>query len=162
ACVRAGEECVLAGERERADGTLDDVGVDFDAAVVKEQAQPCPAGERVADRLGELALLADEGELLVQPRLERLHHRSATDLAGGTALLRRATANLALDLVERRDAGQRLHGDRRRAGLGQLVKAAAYMRPAEGKPDVAAFGQHLVSAIAVDLQHTPEAGEMRD
>src|SRR4051812_48403643 len=58
AAVGTGEEGVLAGERERADRTLDDVGVDLDPAVVKEAAQPCPAGERVADRVGELSRVA--------------------------------------------------------------------------------------------------------
>jgi hypothetical protein len=36
------------------------------------------------------------------------------------------------------------------------------MGPAERKLHLAAFGQHLVPGIAVDLQHTTEAGEMPD
>ena len=75
AAVVAGEEGVIAGERDRADGALDHVGVDLDATVVEEQAEPGPAGERVADRLGELALLADEGELLAQPGFEEFDER---------------------------------------------------------------------------------------
>lgn len=43
AAIRSGEGGVLAGERERGDGTLDDVGVDLDAAVIDEQAQARPA-----------------------------------------------------------------------------------------------------------------------
>ncbi len=43
--VRTGEERILARERERADGALDNVGVDLDLAVVEEQAQP---GQRVS------------------------------------------------------------------------------------------------------------------
>jgi hypothetical protein len=36
--VGTGEQSVLAGQGERTDGALDDVVVDFDAAVVEEQA----------------------------------------------------------------------------------------------------------------------------
>lgn len=65
--VGAGEECVLAIEGDGADGPLDDVGVDLDATLVEEARQASPARERVADRFGELALLADQGELPAQP-----------------------------------------------------------------------------------------------
>ena len=61
--VGAGEQSILAGQGERPDGAFDDVVVDLDAAIVEEQAQALPARQRVADRLGELGLLADELEL---------------------------------------------------------------------------------------------------
>lgn len=54
-----------AGESER---PLDGVGVDLDAPVVEEQAQPRPASQSLADRLGQVALAAQEAELLPQPR----------------------------------------------------------------------------------------------
>ena len=60
AAVGAGEERILAIEGDRADRALDRVGVDLDAAVVEEAGESLPVRERVADRLGELALLADE------------------------------------------------------------------------------------------------------
>ena len=71
AAVGAGEESVLAVEGDGADGAFDDVGVDLDAAVVEEAGEAFPARERVADRLGELGLLADQGELVAQPGFER-------------------------------------------------------------------------------------------
>src|SRR6187402_3777995 len=40
AAVGAGEEVVLAAERDRADRALDDIGVDLDAAVVEEAGEP--------------------------------------------------------------------------------------------------------------------------
>ena len=67
----AGEERILTIERDGPDGALDDVGVDLDAAIVEEAGEPFPARERVADRLGELGLLADQAELVAQPRFER-------------------------------------------------------------------------------------------
>ena len=70
AAVGAGKERVLAVEGERPDGALDDVGVDLDAAIVEEAAKAIPAREDVADGLRQLALLADERELLSQLGLE--------------------------------------------------------------------------------------------
>ena len=43
AAVGAGEERVLAIEGDGADGPLDDVGVDLDAAIVEEAAAPAAA-----------------------------------------------------------------------------------------------------------------------
>src|SRR4051812_34153973 len=157
--VGSGEEGVLASECEGADRALDDIGVELDAAIVEEEAEPGPAGEHIADRFRQLALLADEGELLAQPWLEGVGDGTA---AGRLPLLGRAAADLALNLVERRDANECLGRDRRWASLRQLVEAAAHVRPAEGEAHLAAIRQHLVCAIAIDLQHAPEAGEVCD
>ena len=97
AAVGAGEERVLAVERDRADGALDGVGVDLDPAVVEEAREALPARERVADRLGELALLADERELGAQPGLELGDERTRSFLADGAALVGRAAADVVLD-----------------------------------------------------------------
>jgi hypothetical protein len=53
ALVGAGEERVLAVEGDRTDRALDHVGVDLDATVVEEEAQPRPQLERIADGLGD-------------------------------------------------------------------------------------------------------------
>src|SRR5258708_32650838 len=160
--VGAGEECILPIEGERTDGALDGVGVDLDAPVLEEEAEAGPAGEGVADGLGRLDLLAEERELLAQPRLQRLDQRPRALLTGGTTLLGRAASDLSLDPVEGGDPRQGLGRDRRRATLGELVEGPADMAPAEGELHFAARGQHLVPAIAVDLQHAAEAGEMGD
>jgi hypothetical protein len=57
AAVRAGEERVLAGQRQRPDGALDHVIIDLDASVVEEAGDARPARERVSDCLGQLVLL---------------------------------------------------------------------------------------------------------
>jgi hypothetical protein len=46
--VPASEERVLTIERDRADGALDGIVVDLDPAVLKEEAEACPAGQRIA------------------------------------------------------------------------------------------------------------------
>jgi hypothetical protein len=42
AAVGAGEECVLAVERNRSDRSFDDIAVDLDATVVEEAGQAFP------------------------------------------------------------------------------------------------------------------------
>lgn len=66
ALIRAREQRVLAIEGQRPDRPLDGVGVQLDAAIIQEQRQSGPAGQRVADGVGELALGAD----LTEPCLE--------------------------------------------------------------------------------------------
>ena len=72
-----------------------------------------------------------------QPGLQRVDHRPAAVLADGAALLGRAAADVGLHRVELADALERLRGDRRRAGGGQLVEAPTHMAPAEGEPHMA-------------------------
>jgi len=62
AAVRPSEERILAGERERSDRPLDRIGVDLDPPIVEESSETAPMREPVADRLGELALPAQERE----------------------------------------------------------------------------------------------------
>ena len=74
ATVGASEKMVLAAERDRTDRTLDDIGVDVDAAVVKEAGKTIPARERVADCVGEPGLLANQSELGLKPRFEAIEN----------------------------------------------------------------------------------------
>src|SRR5687768_12688048 len=121
AAIRAGEQRILAVQGQRADRTFNHIGIDLNPAVVEEQGQARPAGQRVTDRLGELALLADKSELLAQPRLKSLDERPAAVLAHSATLLGRAAADLALDPVEGRDAGERFRRDRRRSA-GEFIE----------------------------------------
>ena len=67
--------------RSWADGALDGVVVEFDAAVFDEARQALPARQGVSDGLGKLAFLADQTEFYAQPRLERGDHRAMRRLA---------------------------------------------------------------------------------
>ena len=160
AAVRASEQGVLAVQGQGPDRALDDVGIDLDPAVVEEQAQAGPAREGVADRIGEFALAADQAELLAQPWLQGFDHWSTSFLTHGTPLVGRATTDLGFDPIQRGDACQRLLGDRR--GGGEFVEEPPCVAPTIGQPDGAAFGQHLVGRIAIDLQHAFEPSQMRD
>src|SRR5258707_3160802 len=160
--VRAGEQSILSRQRKGTDAALDDVVVDLDVAIVEEQAQSLPARERVADRRGELGLLADELELGAQPGFEVFDQRPTALLADRTTFVGGTATDLGLDPIERCKARHSLVGDRRRARIGHLVEGPAHVAPAEGKPHVALLGQYLVAAVAVDLQDALEAAEVRD
>jgi len=47
--IGAGEEMVFAPERNGADGALDGVGIDLDAAIIEEAGEPVPARECISD-----------------------------------------------------------------------------------------------------------------
>ena len=70
AAVGTGEERVLPVQCDWADTTFDDIGIDLDATVIDEAGGTSPARQRIADCLGELALLTDQSELGAQPRLK--------------------------------------------------------------------------------------------
>jgi hypothetical protein len=99
AAVPAGEQGVLAIERDRADDAFDDNGIDLDAAVVDE-ARQLPARQCVSDGFCELGLLTDQGELGAEPRFELVDNRSALLLADGAALVGGATTDLTFDRIE--------------------------------------------------------------
>src|SRR6187431_1978268 len=160
AAVGAGEEVVLAAERDRADRALDDIGVDLDAAVVEEAGEPVPARERVADRPGDGRLAGDGGELGFQPQTQSIDERLAAPLPRLAAFVGGQAANVGFDGIERSDADQRLGGDRCRRLRLDVVELPPHMAPAEGEYDVAGFGEVLIGAVAVDLQRAAEAFEM--
>jgi hypothetical protein len=66
AAVGAGEQRILSVLRDGPNAAFHYVGIDLDAAVVEDSSRPIPARERIADRLGELGLRADQGELGAQ------------------------------------------------------------------------------------------------
>ena len=59
AAIRTGEQMILAAECNGTDRTLDNVGVDLDAAVIEEQAEGGPAGKGIADAVGKNAARGD-------------------------------------------------------------------------------------------------------
>jgi hypothetical protein len=47
---------VFAAKRDRANGSLDGVVVEFDAPVVQKQAKAGPTGQGITDRFGKVAV----------------------------------------------------------------------------------------------------------
>ena len=73
AALRAREQAILARQRQRPDRAFDRVGVHLDATIVQEPGEALPVGQNVADRRGEIALLADRERCFAPPlrRVER-------------------------------------------------------------------------------------------
>ena len=63
--VGSGKQVILAAERDGTDCALDDVGVEFDAAIIEEAAENLPAAQGVADSVGEAAARRGLSELPV-------------------------------------------------------------------------------------------------
>ena len=66
------EESILARKSLRAHGTLDDVGVELDAAVIKEADEAAPMPEAVADDPGGIRSAREPRELMLDEDLERV------------------------------------------------------------------------------------------
>ena len=79
--IRAREQGVAPAGRDAAVQPLDRIGVDLDAAVAQEDAQPVPVVQGIADRRGERRLAGDPAELGFQVDLERLNLWPALALA---------------------------------------------------------------------------------
>ena len=104
--------------------------------------------------LGDRRLGRDARELLLEPGFEREHEGLALVLAHGATLLGAAAADRLLDRIERRDAFERLAGDRRGTAFGDVEEAAPQMGPAEGERDRlvgCSVGDGLVSRISIAL-----------
>ena len=121
ATVRTGEASILSVQCDRADGALHDVRVDVDTAVVEEASEAVPTRARIADRFGELGLLADQAKLGAQPGFEIFDDWPTSDLADGTPLLGAAAGNVLLDSMRSLASLAATQ-----AGRGELVEAAAH------------------------------------
>jgi len=83
------------------------------------------AGQGVADRLGQLGLAGDPGQLGVQPALQVIEDRLGVRLPEPHPLVRRSTAPLLLDGIEPGNALDGLLGDDRAFGLEDVDELAA-------------------------------------
>jgi hypothetical protein len=79
------EESILARKSLRAHGTLDDIGVELDAAVIKEADEAAPMPEAVADDPGGIRSAREPRELMLEEDLERVDEWTRSYLARGTA-----------------------------------------------------------------------------
>lgn len=125
--------------RKRADRTFDGVVAGIDPAIGEEGSETVPAGERLADRLAKTALGACLPVALFEEPIEVVDDLTAALVADPATLV---------------------VGDGR--VLGQLVKLAARLRPAQREVDMLmAPRQRGIGTIAVNLRDPCKALEMR-
>jgi hypothetical protein len=144
----AGEERVLAGQRDRSDLVLDRVCVELEDTVVEEADQAGPVRQGVADVLGELGCLRDARELGLEPGRECGDDRACVFAPGGQPDGRGLAAHGPLDLTEQRDLPQHRLGDGGALVLEAPDEAAADVRPATDQPPRAAVARDLGRRIA--------------
>src|SRR3954468_1731906 len=149
----ASKECVLAIKHNGTAAALDNVGIELDAAVIKEPDEPVPVVQAIADLLGDRCLAGYARELLLKPGLERCHERLAVVLAHPAPVISAHSSDRLLDRIERSDPLKRFACDRRITALGDVEEPAAQMRPTEGQRDgPARRGSNLlVGGIAIAL-----------
>ncbi len=148
-----------------ADRTFDGVGVEVNAAIVEKAYQSIPVVQRIVDRVRGGAAGRQFRQLRLEPPTQVFDERPTLSLAHHPPGIRGVAANARLDLVECRDAPERLGGDRRGVGLGKVVEAAPHMAPAENQRHLLLItygtSELLVSRIAVALQDAAIAAEQR-
>ena len=111
------EESILARKSLRAHGTLDDIGVELDAAVIKKADEAAPMPEAVADDPGGIRSAREPRELMLEEDLERVDEWARSYLARGTALIGTCAAHILLDGVDLGNARDGFGGDGRIAAL---------------------------------------------
>ena len=75
------EQSILARQSLRAHGTLDDVGVEFDAAIVEDAGEAVPVPEAIADDLGRIRPTRKPRELMLEEDLQRVDERTRSCLS---------------------------------------------------------------------------------
>src|SRR5215475_12922915 len=150
-----GEEGVFPGQYERTDRTLDRIGIELDATIIKEADEPIPMVEAITDDIGKRRTLGYFCKVPLQPWLQRLDNRLRPRLALGTTHIRGATADLLLYRIELGDANERLRRDRRIATGVDLVELPPEVAPTKGQYHTAAgtagMRQLFVDDVSVNL-----------
>ena len=163
--IGAGEQIVLAAERERADGALGGVVADLQGAVIEVARERRPAGAGITDRLGQLAAAGDHRERRIKEGREIVDQGASHALTNPLSLFGRQFDGGALD-VQVPDALQRLARNRRVGGDMDVVEVSPHMRPARdlgharGLP-VGSLVKRPKAGIAVRLQEAMEVGQLR-
>jgi transposase-like protein len=125
--VRTTEQGVLPSHCDPLHAALDNIGVDLQPPVIKEQYQARPVPQRVADGVRQRRGARHARQCGFQPGLQGLNDRTAALLADGAAVLGRLAADLGLDRVEPGDLSQCLSGERRLGRRVELVEASPAM-----------------------------------
>jgi len=116
--IMASEERIFSIQNNRADASLDNVGIELDAAVIEEASEPVPVVQGIADVFGDRRFAGDMCELLFEPGFERQHQRFALFLPHCAAVAGAAAPDRFLDRIKGSDALESLAGDRSGAALG--------------------------------------------
>src|SRR3954453_837037 len=127
--VRPTEEVILPAQDWDAHGALGGIVAHLEAAIAEIADQRFPSRERVADCLGQFGLAADLTERGVEEDLQVVQQWRRMLSPHGSAAVRGASADAALDGEQGGDPLQGLKRDRRRGCLMYVVELAAKVAP---------------------------------
>lgn len=161
AAIASREQVILATESHGADCAFDQIGLEFDAAVVQKARQFFPTRERVADRFGQRAAAGYARQLCFELRAQTVDDRSGERPPFGETMGGRLAAHARFNKIEFADPTQRFRRHGRAGSFGDFVELAPRMGPTGREHDVPIGGQSLKACIAVDVQHALEALQMR-
>jgi hypothetical protein len=154
--IGAGEQPVLAANRDATQGALGSVVVEGKPAIVKAAGQCGPARPHVAEGAGELGFAGELARGRVRPDREGLGDRLRSLLAFSSSVVGGRAFDRLLDAVELADAVERLLGDRRGCGGMYIEELAPDMRPAGGLDDLSAREQLVEAGIAIGVDDAAE------
>lgn len=160
--VAAGEQVVLAAERDGKARAFDGIGVELDAAIIQESRHTMPVRESIADCFGQRAATRHEPELRIQPTCRAVNKSFRECPAFSKPLSRRLSADPCFDREEFADPAQGVCCHRRSGGLSYVVKLAPRVAPARGESDALLVGQLPEAGVSCDMQDASEVRNMRD
>ena len=106
---------------DRSDRPFDSVGIEIDTAVLKEPTERGPAGECIADGVGQPAAFRQAQELLLKPWLQDFCNLSRLDVAARGPVLRSLPTQLLLNGIQCRDPAQHFGCNRRARRLIYVI-----------------------------------------
>jgi hypothetical protein len=143
--IAAREEIVLTSQRDASQCPFGCVVVDLNTPVVAKSPKSFPARERIAYGFCRLGFLRNPLKGLREPIFHGIEQRSTSFASHRTPLIRRSSADIALDGIERPDALQRLRRNRGFLRLMYVEEVPSYMRPTGSSFD---YGATSVGAQA--------------
>lgn len=163
--IGAREHPVLAPDDHWLNRSFRHIVVDCHPAIINEWCEGRPSGERVAHRLGEIALAENAGEPGAQSIMQCIHAGTALALPHAEANIHRAAVDPALDIIECADPFKRLPRHLGAGGFPDIMEGSSKKRPAGGIANPGnSIGARPVErrepGIGVGLQNALEAGEI--
>ena len=159
--VGAGEQVILAADRDAAQRPLGGIVVEGEPAVIEAAQQRLPARAHIAEGFGQFGFAGE----LRQGVSAQAASASAIGLRALLAFVSppvgRQAGDRLFDPVEIADAVKRLLGDRRAVGGMDVEEFAPDMGPAGGFGDPVAGEQPVEPRIAVGVDDAAEVLEMR-
>ena len=158
--VGTGKQIVATADGDRAQRSLRDHVVYFDAAIIEIARKCIPERECIVDRGGGLGLGCQLRACLFQPSSHVVEQRSGPCGSNGAAFLRRSALDLLLDPVEGGDALNGFGGDGRVVRLQQVEELASDVRHARCLLNRSALIKLIKTCEGVGLQDACELGQM--